>query len=106
MMNAKKATFASLVVVLALSCMALAAQNKAPDSSASTSSVAANTSTPISNNTAANNVTTATAGNKSTGLLLPAGSSLHVRLQTTLTSKTNKTGDKFTGYVEQPVVAT
>jgi hypothetical protein len=30
---------------------------------------------------------------------------LHVRLQTTLTSKTNKTGDKFTGYVEQPVTA-
>lgn len=39
------------------------------------------------------------------GLTLPAGSSLRVRLQTTLTSKTNKTGDKFTGYVEAPVVA-
>ncbi|HUZ45025.1 MAG TPA: hypothetical protein VMW54_00160 [Terriglobia bacterium] len=37
------------------------------------------------------------------GLLLQAGSSLHVRLQTTLTSKTNKTGDKFTGFVEKPV---
>ena len=37
------------------------------------------------------------------GLVLQAGSSLHVRLQTTLTSKTNKTGDKFTGFVEQPV---
>jgi hypothetical protein len=37
------------------------------------------------------------------GLLLQAGSALHVRLQTTLTSKTNKTGDKFTCFVEQPV---
>ncbi len=37
------------------------------------------------------------------GLVLQAGSSLHVRLQTTLTSKTNKTGDKFTGFVEKPV---
>ncbi len=39
------------------------------------------------------------------GLLLQAGSSLHVRLQTTLTSKTNKTGDKFTGFVEEPVTS-
>ncbi|HVA01698.1 MAG TPA: hypothetical protein VMV34_08595 [Terriglobia bacterium] len=39
------------------------------------------------------------------GLLLQAGSSLHVRLQTTLTSKTNKSGDKFTGFVEQPVMS-
>src|SRR5216110_561551 len=30
------------------------------------------------------------------GVTLPAGTSLHVRLTTTLTSKTNKTGDKFT----------
>lgn len=37
------------------------------------------------------------------GLILQAGSALHVRLQTTLTSQTNKTGDKFTGFVEQPV---
>ena len=36
---------------------------------------------------------------------LPAGSTLHVRLTTTLTSKTNKSGDKFTGMVEQPVLA-
>jgi hypothetical protein len=38
-------------------------------------------------------------------LVLPAGSILHVRLSTTLTSKTNKTGDKFTGMVTQPVIA-
>ena len=38
-------------------------------------------------------------------LMLPAGSVLHVRLTTTLTSKTNKSGDPFTGMVTQPVVA-
>jgi hypothetical protein len=36
---------------------------------------------------------------------IPAGSLLRVRLQSTLTSKTNKTGDPFTGMVTQPVVA-
>ncbi len=36
---------------------------------------------------------------------LPAGTTLHIRLTTTLTSKTNQTGDKFTGVVDQPVVA-
>ncbi len=39
------------------------------------------------------------------GVTLPAGTILHVRLTTTLTSKTNKTGDKFTGVVQQPVTA-
>ncbi|HEY6291717.1 MAG TPA: hypothetical protein VI455_09190 [Terriglobia bacterium] len=37
-------------------------------------------------------------------LVLPAGSVLHVRLTTTLTSKTNQSGDPFTGMVTQPVV--
>ncbi len=46
--------------------------------------------------------TAATASDK---LTLPAGSTLKVRLTTTLTSKTNKTGDPFTGVVEQPVTA-
>jgi hypothetical protein len=36
-------------------------------------------------------------------LTVPAGSVLHVRLTTTLTSKTNKTGDRFTGSVSQPI---
>ncbi len=36
---------------------------------------------------------------------IPAGSALHVKLQTTLTDKTNQTGDKFTGLVIQPVLA-
>jgi hypothetical protein len=38
-------------------------------------------------------------------VVLPGGSVLHVRLTTTLTSKTNQAGDKFTGVVTQPVVA-
>ena len=38
-------------------------------------------------------------------LLLPAGSLLHVKLTTTLTSQTNKTGDRFTGVVIQPVMS-
>ena len=34
---------------------------------------------------------------------IPAGSVLHMKLTTTLTSKTNKTGDPFTGQVTQPI---
>jgi hypothetical protein len=37
-------------------------------------------------------------------LSVPAGSVLHMKLTTTLTSKTNKTGDPFTGQVTQPIV--
>jgi len=39
-----------------------------------------------------------------TSQTVPAGSLLHVRLTTTLTSKTSKTGDPFTGMVTQPIV--
>jgi hypothetical protein len=35
---------------------------------------------------------------------IPAGSTLHVRLTTTITSKTNKTGDPFTGAVSEPIL--
>lgn len=35
---------------------------------------------------------------------IPAGSLLHVRLESTITSKTNKTGDPFTGVVTKAVV--
>ena len=35
--------------------------------------------------------------------LIPAGSLLHVRLTTTLTSKTSKAGDPFTGIVTTPI---
>jgi len=37
-------------------------------------------------------------------VMIPAGSILHVRLTSTLTSKTNKSGDKFSGMVTQPIV--
>jgi hypothetical protein len=93
MRTARRAVGASLLLAAAFVCLPLAAQQINP--SGSGSAVAAN-------NSPAN---AATAKNKFSGVLLPAGSSLHVRLQTTLTSKTNKTGDKFTGYVEQPVIA-
>jgi hypothetical protein len=96
MMRAKRALVANLVLAVALPCLALAAQNNSAASNSTGSTVAANTTAPANN--------AAPANNKSTGPLLPAGSSLHVRLQTTLTSKTNKTGDKFTGYVEQPII--
>jgi hypothetical protein len=36
--------------------------------------------------------------------IIPAGSLLHIRLQTTVTSKTNKSGDPFTGMVTQSLV--
>lgn len=38
-------------------------------------------------------------------LVLASGSVLHIRLTTTLTSQTNKSGDRFTGVVTQPVVS-
>ena len=40
---------------------------------------------------------------ENSGVILPAGTTLHIRLATTLTSKTSKTGDKFTGIIEHPV---
>ncbi len=44
------------------------------------------------------------AGAETKAQTLPAGSTLKIRLTTTLTSKTNKTGDPFTGVVQQPLV--
>ncbi len=35
---------------------------------------------------------------------VPAGSVLHIKLGETLTSKTNKSGDKFQGQVSQPII--
>ncbi len=43
------------------------------------------------------------AANKPTRVTIPAGTVLNVRLQTTLTSKTSKEGDKFTAVVDKPV---
>lgn len=98
MKKAKRALVTNILLAVVLPCVALAAQNSAPSPGAPSSAVAANTPGPANNNATSSN-------NKFSGILLPAGSSLHVRLQTTLTSKTNKTGDKFTGYVEQPVIS-
>lgn len=50
------------------------------------------------------NTQTAGAPSAQSVVLLPAGSTLHVRLGTTLTSKTNKTGDTFRGFVDQPLM--
>jgi len=36
---------------------------------------------------------------------IPVGTILHVKLNPTLTSKTNQTGDTFTGVLAQPIVA-
>lgn len=41
---------------------------------------------------------------KTEKVLIPAGTVLHVRLQTTLTSKTSKEGDKFTAVIDKPVL--
>lgn len=41
---------------------------------------------------------------KTSPQVIPAGTLLRVKLTTTLTSKTNKTGDRFTGQVAQAVV--
>lgn len=43
---------------------------------------------------------TPVAGSK---VLIPAGTVLHVRLDTTLTSKSSKEGDRFRGVIERPV---
>ena len=99
MITARRTAVTSLLLAVALPCLALAAQNRAPGPG---SPVAANSSAPAANAAAGN---TTAAKSKFSGILLPAGTSLHVRLQTTLTSKTNKTGDKFSGYVEQPVIS-
>jgi len=93
MITARRTLLTSLLLAVALPCLALAAQQNAQENNlASNAAAGASTTT-----------TKAKTQNKFAGIVLPAGSSLHVRLQTTLTSKTNKTGDKFSGYVEQPV---
>jgi hypothetical protein len=85
---AAKAWVASFLAAMVVSAMALAADNGGK--AAPSATVSAKTSAP---------------GNKITGIILPAGTTLHVRLETTLTSKTNKTGDKFSGIVDQAVMA-
>ena len=76
----------------------------APTQSPSPAQTASQTSAPAA---PAGPVTPASATpaspNQANHLILPAGATLHVRLTTTLTSKTNKNGDKFTGVVTDPV---
>lgn len=103
MRTAKRTLVTSLLLVALLPCFVFGAQNNASSPTNAANAVAATAPTPTNNSGVTGNA--AIANNKPTGPLLPAGSSLHVRLQTTLTSKTNKTGDKFTGYVEQPIIA-
>jgi hypothetical protein len=100
MKTAKRTLVTSLLLAAALPCVSLAAQNNSsnPGSADNPPVLTRGTARPATSNEASTN-------NKFSGIVLPAGTSLHVRLQTTLTSKTNKTGDKFTGYVEQPVVS-
>ena len=88
MKMATRARIGSFLAVMAVPLVALAANGggKAPAAAAATAK------------------TKAVAGN-SAGVILPAGTTLHVRLETTLTSKTNKNGDKFRGIVDQPVMA-
>jgi hypothetical protein len=99
-----KATWKSLGTVLLLACVFPALVVAAQDSSGNTASAAAKSANVASNVPAPQSLkSNAPAAKAYRGLVLQAGSALHVRLQTTLTSKTNKTGDKFTGFVEQPV---
>ena len=93
MITVRRVLYTSLLLAMGSACLPLAAQQNNPANSNST----AVTSTSSANEAAAKN--------EFSNIVLPAGSMLHVRLQTTLTSKTNKTGDKFTGYVDQPVTA-
>lgn len=103
MRTSKKTLVASLFLAVVMPCLALAAQDTPPVLRRAPSAGAPNTAATAPS--AATSKDATTPKDKATGAILPAGSSLHVRLQTTLTSKTNKTGDKFSGYVEQPVVA-
>ena len=90
----------ALLLAWALPALALAAQN------ANSAGSAAKSPEVASNAPAKETLASQPAASQAyRGLLLQAGSQLHVRLQTTLTSKTNKTGDKFTGFVEQPVTS-
>lgn len=112
----KKAIYCSLLYGLAaaVSLVALAACPQAPGSGQNASGSQPAPTAPSAQTTATNS---APAANLSLApvsagfdpskqpLVLPGGSVLHVRLSTTLTSKTNKSGDKFTGLVMQPVVA-
>jgi len=90
-------------------------QSSASPSSASQSSTPQASTTPSGTTQSTSPSTGQTATGQSFGnvppppgsntLSLPAGSTLHVRLTSTLTSKTNKNGDPFTGEITEAVRA-
>lgn len=89
MRKAAKASATAFIAALILPALAAASSNRGNNSAT----------------TAVANGKASIAASQSMGVILPAGATLHVRLETTLTSKTNKDGDKFRGIIEQPVVA-
>jgi hypothetical protein len=101
MKTAIKALAAGFVAVALFPALLLAQGSASAPAGAKSPSPPANSTSAA---TAAANSPTATTPPAQAGLLLPAGSTLHVRLGTTLTSKTNKTGDKFRGFVDQPLM--
>lgn len=107
MKSAMRAVVAGLVAGLcstALGFTALAAAQAAPNQGAA-ASAAPGATTPSQAKAAAPPASGAAIAksNAPAPLTLPAGAMLHVRLTTTLTSKTNKTGDKFTGIIDDPL---
>lgn len=98
-MRAKRMLFTSLLLAVAFPCLALASQQ----AKASQQSNSSQQNNGFNVNKFANRGNKVPAHNKFAGIILPAGSTVHIRLQTTLTSKTNKTGDKFTGYIYEPI---
>jgi hypothetical protein len=97
-----KATWKSLGTALLLAWVFPALAVAAQSSNATTPGAPAKGAT-VASNVPEGLASRETAAKAYKGLMLQAGSALHVRLQTTLTSKTNKTGDKFTGFVEKPI---
>jgi hypothetical protein len=89
----KKRLTIELAALLVVAAFPVWAQTTSLQSPASTPS-GASTATPAS---------TPSAASKPAKVLIPAGTVLNVRLQTTLTSKTSKEGDKFTGVIDKPV---
>ncbi|HEV2500809.1 MAG TPA: hypothetical protein VGY31_14650 [Terriglobia bacterium] len=96
------ATFLGLI----MSALMLAAQTAQP--AAQSSAQPAQASQPAQNAQPLQSTTPAAAASTPSGHEaappIPAGTTLRVQLDTTLTDKTNKSGDKFTGEVTDPIV--
>lgn len=96
---------------LMMSALMLAAQTTQPPKAQSTdqsSTQPSQASQPAQNAQPLQSTTPAAAASTPSGHEaappIPAGTTLRVQLDTTLTDKTNKTGDKFTGEVTDPIV--